>query len=75
MSSGSNCLVAMNCQLIGPSRSPSLPRPWPTKRATASVAVANCLRLVQKRDALIEKTKPSGVSSRHLVQLSGLKVE
>ena len=36
MSSGSNFLVAMNCQLIGPSRSPSSTRPWLTKRSTDS---------------------------------------
>ena len=44
-------------------------------RATDSPASARILRLVQKREAFTEKTKPSGVSSRHLRQLSGLKVE
>jgi hypothetical protein len=30
---------------------------------------------VQKREAFIAKTKPSGVSARHLAQLAGLKLE
>ena len=62
MSSASNFLVPMNCQLIGPSRSPSSTRPWFTNRSTNSLASASTRRLVQKREAFIEKTKPSGVS-------------
>ena len=65
----------MNCQLIGPSRSLSSTRPWSTKRRTDSPASASTRRLVQKREAFTANTKPSGVSSRHLAQLAGLKVE
>ena len=65
----------MNCQLIGPSRSPSSTRPWLTKRWTDSPASASWRRLVQKREAFMAKTKPSGVSARHLAQLAGLKLE
>ena len=75
MSSGSNFLVAMNCQLIGPSRSPSSVRPWLTYRSTDSPASASTRRLVQKREAFMAKTKPSGVSLLHLAQLAGLNDE
>jgi hypothetical protein len=40
-----------------------------------SPASASTFRLVVKREPLTEKTKSSGVSSCHLRQLSGLKVE
>jgi hypothetical protein len=44
-------------------------------RMIDSPALERTLRLVQYRDAFTEKTKLSGVSSRHLAQLSGLKAE
>ena len=44
--------------------------------ATGAKAAPARIRLfVQKREAFTAKTKLSGVSSRHLRQLSGLKVE
>ena len=73
-SSASNCLVGMNCQTIGPSLGPSSVTPLSMKRRIDSPAVESSLRLVAKREAFIENTKPSGVSSRHLRKLSGLKV-
>ncbi|MCY1360573.1 hypothetical protein D9M69_472050 [compost metagenome] len=73
-SSASNCLVGMNCQTIGPSLSPSSATPLSMKRWIDSPAVASTLRLVVKREAFIENMKSSGVSSRHLRKVSGLKV-
>ncbi len=74
-SSGSNFFVPMNCQLIGPSRSLSSCRPWVMNFSIESFASVSFLRLVQKREAFTANTKPSGVSSRHLAQVSGLKPE
>ena len=64
----------MNCHTIGPSLAPSSPMPLPTKRSIDSRAPASSRRLVAKRWALSENTKPSGVSSRHLAKVGGLKV-
>jgi len=75
MSSGSNRFVAMNCQLIGPSRSRSSESPCVANFAIESAAPASSRLFVQKRDALTENTKPSGVSSRQRIQLGGLKLE
>ncbi len=49
--------------------------PWAKNRSSDSPAVASSRRLVVKREPLTVKVKPSGVSSRHFFQLSGLKVE
>ena len=47
--------------------------PCVTKRCTDSPASDSTRRLVQKREAFAAKTKPSGVSSRHLAQLALLR--
>ena len=44
------------------------------KRWIDSPASPSTLRLVAKRLAFNENTKPSGVSSRHLAKVGGLKV-
>ncbi len=48
--------------------------PLSTKRLIDSPAVASCLRLVEKREALSENMKSSGVSSCHFLKLSGFIV-
>src|SRR5271163_4883391 len=70
-SSRSNFLVAANCQLIGPSLSPSSSTPLAKKRDIESPASASRRRLVAKRGPFTAKTKSSGVSSRHFMKLSG----
>ena len=45
--------------------------PLSTKRFTDSPASASTRRLVAKREAFTEKTKSSGVSSRHLAKVAG----
>ncbi len=49
--------------------------PWPTKRATDSPASASTLRLVQKREALSVKTKPSGTDWAQFSNVAGLNPE
>ena len=61
----------MNCQLTGPSLSPSSITPVRKNRSTDSPASASTLRLVANRGPLTAKTKSSGVSSTHLRKLSG----
>jgi hypothetical protein len=73
-SAASKRLVGMNCQTIGPSFGPSSAMPLPMKCAIDGPASASTRRLVAKRCAFSVKTKPSGVSARHLAKLAGLKV-
>ena len=75
ISSGSNCLVAMNCHRIGPSLSPSSVSPCCTNRVTDSPASASTLRFVQKRDALTVNMKSTGTVAAQAAQLAGLNVE
>jgi hypothetical protein len=65
----------MNCQKIGPSLSPSSTSPCETKRRIDSPPSASIFRLVQKREALTVKTKPSGVVFAQPSKVAGLKVE
>jgi hypothetical protein len=48
--------------------------PLLTKRSIDSPASASTRRLVAKRLAFSEKTKPSGVWSRHLAKVAGFCV-
>lgn len=65
----------MNCQLIGPSLGPSKVRPWLRKISIDPAPSTSTFLLVVNRLALTAKTKSSGVSSRHFIQVSGLKLE
>jgi hypothetical protein len=60
-----------NCQLTGPSFDLSSVTPLEKNRSIDGAASASTRRLVAKRGPLTEKTKSSGVSSRHLMKLSG----
>ncbi len=70
-SSGSNFFAAMNCQLIGPSLSPSNSTPLFRNFMMLSPASASTRRLVAKRGPLAAKAKSSGTSPCHLRKLSG----
>ena len=68
-------MLGANCQTMGPSLGPSSATPLSMKRMTESPASASTRRLVAKRLALSENTKPSGAVSRHFAKVAGLKVE